>query len=477
MISALLLPLLLSGVSADPAVTPQDDPPIRLWINERRFLPGDRAKVQVRTEYDGYLIVLHVDPEGRLRVLFPIDPDKDNFVRGGKKYEVRGRGGREAFEADGKSRGAVYAAVSRDPFRFDGYVINDHWDYRALAPSRLADDPEPELNELVQRMAQTSFDYDLVTYEVVDRSSYASDYYPRSYGSVYGDPWCYRFSCGHSYYGSPYSFSIGLFFGRPYRRYYYDPYYYAYDPYFPFFYDPYYYAPVYYPRYVYPRHHYYGYYDRYHYWDRHRGYNRPYTPYRFRGGEALAGGYRDRRYDLRRSINTVYHPPVSRIREPKITTPVRRVIEGPAAELPSRVAPRRAVGHEQRMTTERIEARRAREREEPRTTSPADVRGRERVNGEARPAPRREADARQHDERREPRLERRREEPRQVERAPAPAPESRPRREVERRSPPPQDRGGSRAEGRSSGGGSRAEGRSSGGSRPAPSRPSDGGRR
>ena len=37
-----------------------------------------------------------------------------------------------------------------------------------------------------------------------------------------------------------------LFFGRPYRRYYYDPYFYAYDPFYnPFFYDPYYYAPVY----------------------------------------------------------------------------------------------------------------------------------------------------------------------------------------------------------------------------------------
>ena len=106
MISALLLPLLFSGAPAQPAAATRDDPPIRLWIsNDRRFLPGDRAKVQVRTEYDGYLIVFHVDPEGRLRVLFPLDPDKDNFVRGDKKYEVRGRGGREAFEVDATGRG------------------------------------------------------------------------------------------------------------------------------------------------------------------------------------------------------------------------------------------------------------------------------------------------------------------------------------------------------------------------------------
>ena len=432
MISSLFLPLLIATAPAPVAAASADDPPIRLWINERRFFPGDRAKVQVRTEDDGYLLVLHVDSEGRLRVLFPLDPDRDNFVRGGKKYEVRGRGGRETFEADGKGRGSVYAAVSRDPFRFDGYVLGDHWDYKALTPSRLADDPEPELNELVQRMAQSSFDYDLINYEVVDRSAYVTEVYPRYYGSAYDDPWCYRFSCS-SYYGSPGSISIGLFFGRPYRRYYYDPYYYAYDPYYsPFFYDPYYYAPAYYPRYYprywYPRH--YGYYDRYHYWDRDRYYSRPYTPYRFRGAGGIDTRYRDRRYDLRRSVNTVYNPPVTRVREPAAVAPARRAIEGPAAELPSRTAPRRMIGHEQRLDAGKVEARRARERDpQVRDASPDQVRGRERAPDEARPAPRRQADAPRHDERAEPRLERRREEPRAVERREPP-------RAVERREAP-----------------------------------------
>ena len=458
MISSLLLPFLIATAPAPVFAASSDDPPIRLWINERRFFPGDRAKVQVRTEYDGYLLVFHVDPEGRLRVLFPIDPDKDNFVRGGKKYEVRGRGGRETFEADGKGRGSVYAAVSRDPFRFDGYVLGDHWDYKALGPSRLADDPEPELNELVQRMAQSSFDYDLIHYEVVDRSVYATQYYPRYYGSFYDDPWCYRFSCS-GYYG-PGSLSIGLFFGRPYRRhYYYDPYYYAYDPYYsPFFYDPYYYAPVYYPRYRYPRH--YGYYDRYYYWDRDRYYSRPYTPYRFRGSDVLVNSYRDRRYDLRRSINTVYNPPISRVREPAAVAPARRAVEPPAAELPSRTAPRRVIGHEQRLDGAKVEARRARDPDiQPRTENPTERRGRERAPMEARPAPRREAEAPRHDERAEPRLERRREEPRAVERREPRAVERReePRR-VERapeaRQAPPADRA------------PRGEARSSGGSRP-----------
>ncbi len=464
MITALLLPLLFSASPAQPAAATRDDPPIRLWIsNDRRFLPGDRAKAQVRTEYDGYLVVLHVDPEGRLRVLFPLDPDKDNFVRGDKKYEVRGRGGREAFETDATGRGTVYAAVSRDPFRFDGFTLGDHWDYQALAPARLREDPEPELNELVHRMAQGTFDYDLLNYDVVGRSTYASVYPSRYYGSAYDDDWC-NFSCGSSYGHSRFGLSIGLFYGSPYRRYYYNPYFYGYDPYYsPFFYDPYYYASSYYPRYYPNRYYgypyrYYGYHDR-GYPDRDRVYNRPYTPYRFRGSDGSTAGFRERGYDIRRSVNTVYNPPISGVREPATSTPVRRMTESPTAGVPAGTS-RRAVGHESRVNTEPVEARRARGAE---TTRPAEPRD-ERRTPEREAAPARRAAESQNERpreepraeraREEPRAERVREEPRPVERAPAP--QARPeRREVERSSPPPpQVRSSGRAESHGSGGGS-----------------------
>ena len=334
MMYALLLPLLVGGepVPASPSFISQDEPPIQLWIsNDRRFLPGERAQVQVRTEADGYLLVLHVDPEGYLQVLFPMDPDKDNFIRGGKKYEVRSRGDRDAFETDGKGQGTVYAAVSRQPFRFEMFVVGDHWDYRTLAPSRLSNNPESELNELVRRMAGGDFDYDILSYDVVERAAYAADYYPRTYGSYYSDPWCYSFSCGH-YYGAGFT----IFFGRPYRSYYYDPYFYAYYPFYnPFFYDPYYYAPAYYPRYIYPRRYYYPYwnypYGGGYYGNRNRLYGQPHTP------------YRDRRYDLGRSVNTVNYPRLSPARQPPTATRARRVIDTPGERLPDRAAPRRLV--------------------------------------------------------------------------------------------------------------------------------------
>jgi Domain of unknown function (DUF4384) len=458
MMYALLLPLLLRGepVPASAPFSIQDETPIQLWIsNDRQFLPGDRAQVYVQTQGDGYLLVLHVDPEGYLRVLFPMDPDKDNFIRGGKKYEVRSRGNRDAFEADAKGQGTVYAAVSRQPFQFDTFVVGDHWDYGTLAPSRLSNDPEPELNELVRRMAGGDFDYDILTYDVVERAAYAADYSSHYYGSHYSNPWCYSFSCGHPYYGS---LGFTVFFGRPYRSYYYDPYFYAYSPFYnPFFYDPYYYAP-YYPRYIYPWRHYHpysnypyggGYYGGGSYGYRNRYYGQTYTP------------YRDRRYDLRRAVNTVHYPPLSPTRQPATATRARRVIDAPGERLPDRAAPRRLVDNTRTVQGRTVEARRAR---------PED-RGQERSAGEPRLI-RREVEARRGTDggRAEPRSDERRarpEERRAEPRGERPS-ERRPSEARPQRSEAP-NRGGGRAESRPPGGGAR-EG---GGSRPS----NDGGRR
>ncbi|HXE58431.1 MAG TPA: DUF4384 domain-containing protein, partial [Gemmatimonadales bacterium] len=261
MIAGALFSLLAAAAVADSGATPVvavDDPPIQIWLNnDRRFQRGDRARVEVRARDDGYLLLLHVDPDGRLRVLLPLDPGDDNFVRGGKRYEVEGRGGRESFTVEESSgTGVVFAAVSPDPFRFDEFVRGDHWDYRVLAPSRLSSDPEPELVELVRRMAPGGFDYDVVSYEVYSSVAHTTyhvhrDYvYHDWYDPWYDDPWYRRcFGC----YGS--SVTISLHLGRPYRRVYvYDPFFYD-----PFFYDPFYYRPIYRVYYVdrFPRYHYY----------------------------------------------------------------------------------------------------------------------------------------------------------------------------------------------------------------------------
>jgi hypothetical protein len=242
MVSALLAVLTAVGPPATPPAARVDNPPIKISLNsDAYFERGDRARVKIRAEQDGYVIVLRADVDGRVRVLFPLDPGDDNFVRGGKDYTLPGRGDRETFiVGDQTGDGTILAAFSLEPFQYNQFVRGDHWDYRVLASDHMQDDPEAGLLDLVSAMADSAhFDYDVMTYTVASRLAY------RGY---YGGP-C--FGCGYGYGYGGFGVRVGLAFGAPYYRYglaYCDPFY---DPFFcdPFFYDPYYGAGYYYPSY------------------------------------------------------------------------------------------------------------------------------------------------------------------------------------------------------------------------------------
>src|SRR5262249_43923238 len=128
MLTSLLLLSSLAGPVATPAA--QNDPPIHVWYNSGGdYNYGDRAKVYAKSANPGYLVVLRSDLNGRVRVLSPIDPQADQHVNGGKKYELKGRGGREAFVTeDTTGQGVVLAAWSRTPFDFSRFEKNGQWD-------------------------------------------------------------------------------------------------------------------------------------------------------------------------------------------------------------------------------------------------------------------------------------------------------------------------------------------------------------
>ena len=327
MLAALLVSLLAPVAPLARATPAAPDAAVRLWLNnDRRFVQSDRAKVQVETADDGYLLVLHADPDGRLRVLFPLDPGDDNYVRGGKRYEIRGRGGRESFQVEYSSgRGTVLAAVSHDPFHFDGYILGDHWDYKVLSATRLAEDAEPELVETARRMTGGKFDYDVLNYDVSGASNYAlapsydnPTYITPSYISpTYYDPFytsCDPFwnSCGYNG-----GLTVALSFGRPYHRYrYFDPYFYGgYNPFYygygPSYYDPFYRRPYDRPYGGWNNGGVYG-----HYGD---------TPYRFKSGDRTwngnAGSFRGTNV---LAVNNVYNPFPARGQGVNLATPLRR---------------------------------------------------------------------------------------------------------------------------------------------------------
>jgi hypothetical protein len=171
----MLIPLLLLAIPAHPATAAAStDPPVRVSFNDDgKYMYGDKARVYVQSAQDGYVVVLRSDARGNVRVLSPVDPDDDQQIYGGKKYEVKGRGGREAFVVEDTSgQGVVLAAWSKTPFDVTRFERNAHWNTQALGDtggglSRAADDPETRLLGLMDAMRPGGhYEYDAATYVV-----------------------------------------------------------------------------------------------------------------------------------------------------------------------------------------------------------------------------------------------------------------------------------------------------------------------
>ena len=170
------------------ALTPVAGPQPLISLNGGDYEPADKVRVIASPQEDGYLVVLRVDADGYVRVLFPIDPDLDQFVRGNKRYEIRGRNDKATFLADQYGTGMVFAALGREPFAFDKFAVGTHWDYEALKLRDPRGDVEAQLLTIVRSMADNGkFNYDVAQYRVWAESQptvVSNSYYNNSFGCL-----------------------------------------------------------------------------------------------------------------------------------------------------------------------------------------------------------------------------------------------------------------------------------------------------
>src|SRR2546428_4978565 len=142
--------VLLSAISGQPAIPGArahldgDRPRISLWTDQgdAPYRTGGGARVFVRPDRDAYVTIFRIDTDGRVRVLFPRDPWEDNFVRGGREFEVEATRDGDAFYIDDYAGvGYVFAVSSPTPFNYDAITSGDRWDYRVVAEGRIRGDP------------------------------------------------------------------------------------------------------------------------------------------------------------------------------------------------------------------------------------------------------------------------------------------------------------------------------------------------
>lgn len=202
----------MTGLPALPEPVQASD--VRLFVNDGGdFRPGDRVNIEVEVGRDGNLVVFRVDGDGYVRVLFPLDPDLDPYVRGDRRYELRGRNDRQTFLADDRGgTGLVLAILSRDPVDFSQFSTGMHWDYDRLRLEDLGGDAEAQLLAIARQMTRNGeFSYDVVGYRVWG-PGYESEQPVVVAGGGYDPYWDYSYSClacGWGYPASGVSITIG----------------------------------------------------------------------------------------------------------------------------------------------------------------------------------------------------------------------------------------------------------------------------
>ena len=221
----MLFNLALLAVAALPSTTAQsahqdqgnDGPQIEVWTDhDDVYQRGERARVHFRASESGYVTIFRIDTDGRVRVLYPIDPWDDNYARRDREYEVRTYGDKYAFSIDDyPGQGYVFAVISRDPFSYGALVRGDHWDYRMIAEGgRVTGDPYVALTDLVDRIVPPNY------------SEYGYDVQPYYVEQHYQYPRFLCYDC-HSYasytYWNPYSYSCFRFRIVIYDDFYYQP--------------------------------------------------------------------------------------------------------------------------------------------------------------------------------------------------------------------------------------------------------------
>lgn len=207
----------------------RERPRINIWLNrDDVYNRGDRARVYFKSDQDAYVTIIRIDTDGRMRVLFPIDPWEDNFARGGKTFEVLGRDRDEAFRIDDyPGVGYVFAIASEDAFTYDDIVRGDHWDYHTISDGRVRGDPYVVVSDIADKIArETDYDYDVSQYYVEKHYDYPRFvcYDCHTYTSwrawdPYGS-YCSRFRIVvyDDWYYYPYRYrNGGTYVGRPYR--------------------------------------------------------------------------------------------------------------------------------------------------------------------------------------------------------------------------------------------------------------------
>ncbi len=179
-----------------------------LWTNhsDDEFYIGDNVVLNYRINDDAFVAIYSIDTRGRVRLLFPGDPNDDNYVRGGVTYRLPGGNDDYDLSVSGpEGTETIQIIASRERFPIPDWYRNG-----LVADASDRDDYMDWLNgEYFVRYGGQRFAYDRVRIYI---NEWEPDYFRPIYHPVYPH-WSV---CGNVYFDYPWGSSIyidGIYWG------------------------------------------------------------------------------------------------------------------------------------------------------------------------------------------------------------------------------------------------------------------------
>jgi hypothetical protein len=184
------------------APIPDQGIPVRVWLEEGTdlFHAGTPVRLRFRSEYDAYVAIFHLDPEGRIDLVYPAGGYNAPFIRGGRTHALPAR--MDAIRL-GRAAGIGYFYIVASPYPLDLYGIHRGSGLRGEVwglGSLVRGDPFWALEQLTRSIVRDyrygDYGVDFYSYHVGGRHRYPSyacyDRFARDLGGYPYYPSCDR---------------------------------------------------------------------------------------------------------------------------------------------------------------------------------------------------------------------------------------------------------------------------------------------
>lgn len=200
------------------AIAEQRGPRVTIRASYSGFGGLRQVRGSFRMRDDAYVLVAHVDADGRLTVLFPKNPQDDGYVEGGRSYSIpefdAGFQSSYAFARFGSNMryrpyssrlasydggtGYLFVVASWRPMQFDRIVENGRWANYELTDAYSSVDPRDAVDEFAGLLAGDGREAYSVEYATYFRSNYTmpgyasfgfrNEYCDQGYSGFFGSP-------------------------------------------------------------------------------------------------------------------------------------------------------------------------------------------------------------------------------------------------------------------------------------------------